>query len=177
ERALRDSVTFAAHDLLSDPPFAHLDLVSCRNVLIYLRSHAQERLVEGFHFSLRPGGVLWLGGSETIGRRTELFEARSRAHRIYRSIGAASPARHQVPSWTGAAGRQQLRPEGSEARTGPKLGRLVEQFVLHRLTTACVVVSRSFEILYFFGPTEDYLTRPHGEARMDLLSWVRPGLY
>lgn len=178
ERILRDVVTFAAHDLLSDPPFAHLDLVSCRNVLIYLQPHAQERLLERFHFALRPGGVLWLGSSETIGRRTELFEARSSPHHFYRATGDAQPPRYRAATWvgTGPTGPG-FRGERSEARAGPKVGRLVEQLVLQRFTSASVIINRSLETLYFFGPTEDYLTRPQGQARMDLLSWVRPGLY
>ncbi|HEX5759148.1 MAG TPA: chemotaxis protein CheB [Thermoanaerobaculia bacterium] len=169
ERALRDAVTFAAHDLLSDPPFAHLDLVSCRNVLIYLEPAAQERLLELFHFSLRPQGALWLGGSETIGRRIDLFQEISGKHRVYRSIGLARPHRHHR-----ARRAAEVVPAPVET---PKVARRLEKLVLQRYTAPCVVIDQRLEILYFFGPTDRYLTQPQGEAKLDLLSWVRPELY
>jgi len=176
ERALRDAVTFAAHDMLSDPPFAHLDLVSCRNVLIYLEPPAQERLLELFHFSLRPQGTLWLGASETIGRRTDLFEEVSAKHRVYRSIGVARPARYRQARRVADAAPAHVVREGAMAE-GPVGARLIEKLVLQRYTVPCVVIDRGLEILYFFGQTDEYLTRPHGEAKSDLLSWVRPELY
>jgi two-component system, chemotaxis family, CheB/CheR fusion protein len=171
---LRDAVTFAAHDLLSDPPFPRLDLVSCRNVLIYLEPAAQERLLERFHFALRPGGTLWLGAAETIGRRTDLFVQVPGGRRIYRATAsgrahAYSLAARRIP-WVAPA------PAEAEPPT-PKVPRLIEKLVLQRHTSPCVVVGQEFEILYFFGPTDPYLARPEGEVRMDLLSWVRPELY
>ncbi|HUP41919.1 MAG TPA: chemotaxis protein CheB, partial [Thermoanaerobaculia bacterium] len=176
-RGLRAAVTFAAHDLLSDPPFPRLDLVACRNVLIYLEPAAQERLLERFHFALRPGGTLWLGAAETIGRRTDLFTQVPGNHRIYRSTGGG-PAH----SYTLAARRvRELAPApaSTPAAEAPalKVPRLIEKLVLQRHTSPCVVVGRGLEILYFFGPTDPYLSRPAGEARLDLLSWVRPELY
>jgi two-component system, chemotaxis family, CheB/CheR fusion protein len=178
DRELRDRVTFAVHNLLSDPPFAGLDLASCRNVLIYLEARAQERLLDLFHFSLRSQGVLWLGCAETIGGRSASFNEISGKHRFYRSVGRVRPDRYHVPHWV--AERVPIRglaPEPAGSQTGPQIVRRLEQLVLQRYTSACVVIDRSFRILYFFGPTGEYLTQPVGEARMDLLSWVRPGLY
>lgn len=175
---LRDRVTFAAHNLLADPPFAGLDLASCRNVLIYLEPRAQERLLDLFHFSLRSRGVLWLGSAETVGGRSASFNEISGKHRIYRSVGRARPDRYFVPHWV--AERlpiHGLPPEPAGPQTGPKVARGLEQLMLQRYTAACVVIDRSFRILYSFGPTGDYLSQPVGETRMDLLSWVRPGLY
>jgi two-component system, chemotaxis family, CheB/CheR fusion protein len=176
DRSLRDAVTFAAHDLLSDPPFARLDLVSCRNVLIYLEPATQERLLEIFHFSLGPQGILWLGGSESIGRRSDLFEEVSAKHRVYRAIGPARPGYHLTrPATRGAAvpKTREPRPPADSA----KAARQLEKLVLERYTSPCVVVDQGLQIQYFYGPTDDYLTRPHGEAKTDLLSWVRPELY
>ena len=171
---LRTAVTFAAHDMLSDPPFPRLDLVTCRNVLIYLEPSAQERLLERFHFALRPGGTLWLGSAETIGRRTDLFTQVPGGHRIYRATPtgrahAYSLAARRLPSVAPAP--------AVAAPPTPMVPRSIEKLVLQRHTAPCVVVGRGLEILYFFGPTDPYLARPEGEARMDLLSWVRPELY
>jgi len=180
---LRGAVTFAAHDLLSDPPFPHLDLVACRNVLIYLDLAAQERLLERFHFALRPGGTLWLGAAETVGRRTDLFTQVPGNHRIYRATAtgpthgyslAARRVRGIAPA--PAPGPAEAAGERAAART-PQVPRMIEKLVLQRYTTPSVVVDQGLEILYFFGPTDPYLTRPPGEARLDLLSWVRPELY
>ena len=175
-RTLRDAVTFAAHDLLSDPVFAHLDLVSCRNLLIYLEPEAQERLLERFHFALRPQGALWLGASETIGRRTDLFEAVSGQHRFYRPLGVPQNYRYHRPHRAAEAapvhsGRDDRAP------TATQLARLAEKLVLQRYSSPSVVIDQGLEILHFFGPTDEFLTRPHGGARLDLLSWVRPELY
>ena len=176
ERPLCDAVTFAAHDLLSDPPFAHLDLVSCRNVLIYLEPAAQEDLLELFHFALRPQGTLWIGASETIGRRTDLFAAVSGKNRLYRSIGLPR-AYHYHRSRRAAVAAPLHTVREREPAERPKTARLLEKLVLERYTSPCVVVSQGLEILYFFGPMGEYLTQPQGEARSDLLSWVRPELY
>jgi two-component system, chemotaxis family, CheB/CheR fusion protein len=171
---LRAAMTFAAHDMLSDPPFPRLDLVTCRNVLIYLVPSAQERLLERFHFALRPGGTLWLGSAETIGRRTDLFTQVPGGYRIYRATAtgrarAYSLAARRLPAVAPAP--------AVAAPPTPTAPRSIEKLVLKRHTAPCVVVGRGLEILYFFGPTEPYLSRPEGEARMDLLSWVRPELY
>ena len=91
ERQLRDTITFAVHNVLADPPFVDLDLVSCRNVLIYLEPPAQERVLELFHFALRPGRRLVLGTSETVGRGPTSSRW-SRQARFYRSIGGRDPA-------------------------------------------------------------------------------------
>jgi two-component system, chemotaxis family, CheB/CheR fusion protein len=171
-RDLRRTVTFAAHDLLSDPPFPHLDLVSCRNVLIYLEPAAQERLLERFHFALRPGGTLWLGAAETIGRRADLFAQVSSSHRIYQAT-EASRVHPLAPRRDRAAAARPAQP----AQPVTNVSRQIEKLVLQRHTSPCVVVGRGLEVLAFFGPTEPYLKRPQGEVRMDLLSWVRPELF
>ena len=178
DRSLRDLVTFAAHNLLADPPFANLDLVVCRNVLIYLKPEAQERLLELFHFALRPGGVLWLGNAETVGRRSDLYDTMAGAHRLYRSIRSTRAGRPAVPGWVASrAPVPGVVPQPELPPRQPSVTRLIERFVLEHLTVPAVAVNRSLEILHFFGPTEPYLKQPSGEARMDLLSWVRQGLY
>ena len=86
---IRDSLVFAVQNVISDPPFSKLDMISCRNVMIYLEPELQQRILSVFHFSLREGGYLLLGNAETIGQQTELFRAVSRKWRIYRRLGTA----------------------------------------------------------------------------------------
>jgi two-component system CheB/CheR fusion protein len=82
--ALRQCIVFARHDVIKDPPYGHLDLITCRNLLMYLEPTTQERVLERFHFALRPEGCLFLGNGEVIGRRSDLFAPLSRRWRIYR---------------------------------------------------------------------------------------------
>ncbi|MGC1952969.1 MAG: chemotaxis protein CheB, partial [Gammaproteobacteria bacterium] len=178
-REVREAVTFAAHNLLADPPFSRLDLVSCRNVLIYLEEHAQHRILQLFHFALKPGGLLLLGASEAVGRHESLFRTVSKKARVYRSMASTEGARHLALNW--AAGEsapfRALPDAPTPAPRGAKVSRFIEQIVLSRYTRACVVVTESFEIQSFFGPTHEYLVQPTGEARMNVLAWARPGLY
>jgi two-component system CheB/CheR fusion protein len=177
-REVRDAVTFARHNLLADPPFSGLSLVSCRNVLIYLEAHSQHRVLQLFHFALEPGGVLLLGASETVGRHGDLFETISTTARVYRPTAITKAARYPVlrrgSEPAGLLGSSRL---GIVGPRGPKVSRVIEQIVLSRFTWACVAVTESFEIRSFFGPTQDYLVQPVGEARLDLLAWAKPGLY
>ncbi len=92
-KALRDSVIFAVHNVLRDPPFSRLDLVSCRNLLIYLDRAAQQQVLEMFHFSLRPGGYLFLGTSETVDVAARFFTPVDKVHRLYRANPVGRPLR------------------------------------------------------------------------------------
>ena len=90
-------VLFAVHDVLKDSPFSRLDLVSCRNLLIYLDRAAQQEVLEAFHFAMRPGGFLFLGSSETVDATSRLFTPIDKARRIYRSNPVARPHRTLEP--------------------------------------------------------------------------------
>lgn len=173
---VRETVTFARHNMLTDPPFSRVDMVSCRNVLIYLEQHAQERVLELFQFALRPGGLLVLGSAETIGRRTDAFEIVSKPLRVYRSTAVTRAHASQLWSRRRARASKHMAPAPAPVQ-GPRLTRIIEQLVLSRHTSACVAINQSYEILFFFGPTHDYLSQPTGQARLDLLSWAKPGLY
>src|SRR6478672_2124243 len=102
---LRAVVVFTAQDVLADPPFSRLDLISCRNLLIYLRPEAQEKVLLLFHFALREGGVLMLGNSETVGSLDDRFEPISKKQRIYRRIGHSRPGEVDFPIGPGGGGR------------------------------------------------------------------------
>ena len=115
-KGLRDLVVFARQDLLRDPPFSRMDLITCRNMLIYIEPDAQRRAMALFHFALREGGRLFLGSAETIGRADDLFETVSKKWRIYRRIG---PTRHDVVDFPLLGGKMASgRPSPAVFRAG-----------------------------------------------------------
>jgi len=116
-KELRDVVVFARQNLLGDPPFSQLDLVTCRNVLIYAEAEAQKRAVATFHFALNPGGMLFLGSAETTSAAEGLFEPVSAKHRLFRRAGVRRPpvamaVGHAALPWASAS----PRPAGAEGR-------------------------------------------------------------
>src|SRR5260370_15034562 len=149
----------AVHSVRGDPPFSKIDLVSCRNVLIYLEGNAQQRVLELFHFALKPGGLLLLGGSETVGQHGNLFETVSQKTRVYRSMATTEAARHLHLHWAveralrGVTGAPASAPS---ARKGPKVSRIIEQIVLSRYRWACVAVTDSFSTQSFSCATPHY---------------------
>jgi PAS domain S-box-containing protein len=176
KRALRELVVFAPQNLLRDPPFSRLDLITCRNVMIYLEPEAQKRIVALFHFALREGGHLFLGNAETVGRYDDLFETVSKKWRIFRRIG---PTRHDIVDFPllGAPGRSPP-PEPTHPHADPpaRAAEAARRALLERYAPASVLIDRRGRILYFHGPTGDYLEPPSGEPTYDLLAMAREGL-
>ncbi len=174
---LRSSIVFSRHDLLTDPPFSRLDLISCRNLFIYLNPDAQRQVLARFHFALRNGGLLFLGSCESADVPADLFEAIDAKHRIYervttkRSTGAALPAIARAASRGGPANSNL-----TAAPRLPSLSELVERRILESYAPAAVVVNQQFGPLYYFGPIDRYLQISPGEAHQDLLSIARDGL-
>ncbi len=176
-KQVREPVTFAAQNLIGDAPFSRLDLIGCRNLLIYLEPDVQQRLLTLFHFALAEDGYLFLGPSETIGRQTELFEPVSRKWRIFRRIGPSRPERVEFPIV--ARAREEGRASGPEAAGGElprNYAELTRRLVLEDLGVAAVLVNRKYQILYFLGPTGRYLEIPTGEPTADLVAMAREGL-
>ena len=174
---LRGVVVFTVQDVLADPPFSRLDLISCRNLLIYLRPEAQEKVLLLLHFALREGGVLMLGGSETVGSLGDRFEPISKTQRIYRQIGHRRPGEVDFPIGPGGGARTlwpgRTHPaavEGTSARD------LTQRLLLDSYAPASVLINRKYECLYFSGPTDRYLRVATGEPSRDLLTMAREGL-
>ncbi len=182
-KAIRESVVFATQNLIKDPPFSKLDLVSCRNLLIYLEPEAQKRAIELFHFALREGGTLLLGNSETIGQGNELFTPVSKKWRIYQR---ASAPRHGHEDFSAfprsdlAAGEARamaaLATRGQTRTQQATLADLTQAQVLRDYAPACVVINDKCRILLFFGATGMYLEQPGGVPTQDLLNMARKGL-
>jgi PAS domain S-box-containing protein len=171
---VRESVVFAVHNLIADPPFSKLDVVSCRNLLIYLEPDVQKKALSLLHFALREGGYLVLGSSETAGPQADLFQEESRKFRIYRRVGPVRHDRVQFPA-AYAAHVPAERPPEPRAAAGQLAG-LAQQLLVERYAPACVVIDRKYEIVYFSGPTHDYLIQPTGPPTQDLLAKARGGL-
>lgn len=162
---IRDSVVFAAHDLMSHPPFSRLSLLSCRGVLGSVQPEIRERLVRLFHFSLDVGGILFTGSAADSGLAG--FETVSGSHGIYRKRDAARLQDVVFPVISG-------QPASPAPRSD--LADRARAQILARFVPACAVVDRTRSALYFSGETDQYLRVPAGEASRDLLQMARDGL-
>ncbi len=182
EKSIRDLVIFAEQDLLKDPPFSKLNLISCRNLLIYLNGELQKRLIDLFHYALAPGGMLFLGNSESIGDAAAMFEPLDRKAKLYlRKTDTALPLAPLVRALPHLAVIQPkvlpvvLKGIGS-AKKNPSLREITEQALLHDFTRAAVLVDAQGEILYFHGRTGKYLEPAVGDAVSNVLGMARQGL-
>ena len=171
--ALRATVIFTVQDILSDPPFSHLDMVSCRNVMIYMQPEAQAKMIGLFHFALRSGGILLLGSSETIGTTDGKFDIVSSLERIYRQAGRSLGGRFGISPNSGRS----LQPPpaiGQERTTEPRISvaDLCQRLVLETHAPAAILINRKYDCLYSLGPTGRYLHVPPGAPTQDLLAMV-----
>ncbi|MEW6219159.1 MAG: CheR family methyltransferase [Thermodesulfobacteriota bacterium] len=178
KKRLRESVIFALHNLIADPPFSRLDLICCRNLLIYLDTEVQQRILPLFHFALREGGFLFLGPSETTSQAQHLFRTVSKKWRLYKRIGSAIAVNAlQLPSpreETGQLFGQELQ---TPAVAGTfKLAETARRVLLERYVPASVLIDRKGRALYFHGSHEKYLVQPAGEPTTNILDMAREGL-
>ena len=173
---LRSSVVFGVQNLFADPPFGRVDLISCRNVLIYLESSVQKRVLDIFHFALRKDGYLFLGSAESSSGREDLFKPLSKKWRIFGRVGVA---RGDLLSLSLKIG--ELRPlstpvPAATALPSGHVTSIAQKLILDRFAPASVLIDSRNEALYFCGPTDDFLLRPRGTPTQDLLTMVREGL-
>jgi two-component system CheB/CheR fusion protein len=177
---IRAMVMFARHDVIADPPFTQLDLLLCRNVLIYFNATLQRRLIPLFHFCLRTGGNLVLGSAETVGRSQNLFRALFPQSRIYaRSEQRPAPGsvafpihrRSTAPSPSKELSVTTLPPPSSD-----NLQALADQVLLQTFAPAAVLVNSSGDVLYISGRTGHYLEPAAGKANWNIHVMAKPGL-
>jgi len=165
-KELREMCLFSQHSLIRDPPFSQLDLISCRNVLIYLDADLQKKLVPLFHYALRPGGFLFLGPSEGVAQSTELFESIDKKSRIFRRKDTLSRPLVEFPlSVRGAAQVPPLPPTSQpEAGSGTRerVGAAFERAILQDYAPASAVINERGEVLFVAGPLARYLALPVG---------------
>ncbi|WP_138935905.1 chemotaxis protein CheB [Roseovarius arcticus] len=175
--ALRNTVTFTVQDLLSDPPFSRLDLVSCRNMLIYLEAGEQEKVLHLLHYALREDGYLWLGSAESIGNLAQHYQRVQGTKHIYRRIGHGRLRARDTALSISSFARAFLP---RSARTGDSdrssLGAAVQRRLLEISAPATVVVDSMGQALYFFGPTDRYLRIAEGIPGDNISTMLRNGL-
>ena len=159
---LRERVVFAQHNVLTDPPFSRLDLVSCRNLLIYLDNSHQQRLLETFHFALREGGLLVLGTSESSGSNSQEFSTVDGKAHIYARRPGRSLARLSPRVDTAMADGITDLPQTRRRERQSTLTTAVRKSLVERYTPAAVAVNDAGEIVYFHGPVRDFLDQPEG---------------
>jgi two-component system CheB/CheR fusion protein len=178
-KELREMCIFSPHNLIKDAPFSRIDLLSCRNLLIYLNAELQSKVIPIFHFSLRPGGVLFLGSSETVTRHQNLFAAVDRRNRLFRRVETATRVlpefplavrqRHyELPAEAAAAA-------GRQAGLALSIGRRADQ-VAERYAPAYVIINPQFEVLHFSGRTGRFLEPATGAANLNLMNLVHRDL-
>lgn len=175
---LRENLVFSAQNLISDPPFSKLDLVTCRNLLIYLDSGIQRKVIELFHFALGRSGYLMLGNSETIGSSGHLFEPISKKWRIYKRLETSLPARANFPILPERRPWGRIYDPQSIDRPKPtaKPGDVIRDALLAKYAPTAVLITRSHDILYHYGDTGRYLQFAPGEHTSDIFSLAREGL-
>ncbi len=174
---IRERVVFAEQNILVDPPFSKLDLLVCRNLLIYLKPEAQNRLIPLFHYALKSEGFLFLGSSESVGRYLDLFEPVSKQYSIYRTRNHLVRRVVEFPT-SKRLERSVEEPEaaGQPERSGLNRGRAVEKVLMQEHTPACVLVNQRGEILYYHGRTGKYLEPAPGQPSLQIGDMAREGL-
>ena len=179
-KSIRDVCIFATHNVLKDPPFSRLDVISCSNLLIYLEPQLQKRLIATFHYALNNNGYLVLGKSETIGSSGYLFSQLDKKFKIYaKKRDAAAKAMFELSV------RNEEKPDPAFGRKlvaakikadEQDIDKIVDQVLLKKYTPSCVVVSQDLDIILFRGSTGLFLEPAPGKASLNLLKMARPGL-
>jgi two-component system CheB/CheR fusion protein len=174
-KSIRDMCTFSVHNLLKDPPFSRIDLVSCQNVLIYIEASPQRKILQSFHYALKPTGFLLLGKSESIGNATDLFQPLEKDSRLY--LKKLQPLPHRFsfaarPNTSSPVLNRQL----VEPRTETDVEREFDKILLSRYVPASVLINKDLEILRFRGSTTPYFEPASGKASLNLLKMLKEEL-
>jgi two-component system CheB/CheR fusion protein len=175
-KVIRDACVFSRHNVLTDPPFSRIDLISCRNLLIYLEPVLQKKVLPTLHYALRPKGFLWLGASETIGAYRNLFDAEDAKHKIYAKKLGAGSGPSTFPLQHGGITRAPFTPATSRTVEGADLPREADRLLSTRYSPPAALVSSDLEILQYRGDTGPYLAPAPGKASLNLLKMLREGL-
>jgi two-component system CheB/CheR fusion protein len=175
-KSLRDRILFAMHNLLRDPPFSRLDLISCRNLLIYLNRDVQVRVLQMFHFALKPGGYLFLGSSESAESVADYFIPVDKKNRIYRARGSGRPTHYQAPTGTHFGARipdqQRIKAVGKRHFSYAEL----HQRALAQFAPPSAVIDREGNIVHMSDQAGRFLRMAGGEPSRNLLNLVLPEL-
>ena len=177
KKRLRDMIIFAEQDLIKDPPFSQVDLISCRNVLIYMNQEIHKKLFPVFHYALNPNGFLFLGSSESPGEFERVFKPVDDNQHIYQKLPGHLNQTFEYPDVPKARSRKQnsttVQPKPS---TPGSIQDLIERTLLDKYSFPCAVINKNYEILYLYGQTEQFLALPQGKASLNILNVARESL-
>lgn len=176
---LRKMIIFAPQNIIKDPPFTKLDILSCRNLLIYINSNLQKKLIPCFHYSLKPNGILLLGSAENIGENVNLFYTINKKLKIFERKDGGSGVQAPMNFSSLPSGNEIIdnKPTHRDKKTLEfNISQLIEKILLKDYAPACVVINERNEILYVHGRTGKYLEPAPGKASLNILDMARPGL-
>lgn len=177
-KQIREHVIFAYHNVLTDPPFSRLDLVICRNLLIYLQPDAQQKCIDMFNYALNPGGFLFLGNAETIGNRSSLFKPVTNKHaHLYQKTGTRKPACISLPPGFSHGSTFKNCTKAKTIYDKKNAAELVHQRLLQQYAPAAVGIDAQWEIFCRNGPIHRYLTHTRGEETNNLLDHLPRNLH
>ena len=183
-KSIRDMCVFARQNVFSDPPFSRMDLISCRNVLIYLSPVLQKKVIPTFHYALKTGGYLLVGNSEgLLGAGADLFNLVDRKSKIYQKKSVSSPVTFGLIINPAAPVEPELdkpaanEKEQEQPKTPIDVQREADRLLLSRYVPSAVVINDALEIVQTRGRTSRYLELPTGKASLNLLKMARPGLF
>jgi two-component system, chemotaxis family, CheB/CheR fusion protein len=178
-KKIRDMIVFSVHNVIKDPPFSRIDLLSCRNLLIYMEGILQKKLLPLFHYALRPNGLLFLGTSESIGEFRDLYETVDAKGKLFRK--KEQVVERQAPYHIGHYGAT-IDYDGDRDKDVKELPdpldlqQAAERIILDAYAPPGVLVNQNYEIVHFMGQTERYLSPPKGRATFHILKMVRESL-
>jgi two-component system CheB/CheR fusion protein len=178
KKAIREMVVFAMQNAVKDPPFTRLDMLSCRNLMIYLEPELQNRLISTFHYALKPGGVLFLSPSESTGNHPELFSAINRKWKFYRAVHSALPMRLMLSDHPAAAVDSGSKEPGEATKVvkAANFSDFTRRVLLQSYAPASVVTDLKGNILFVHGETGRYLRPAPGQASLNVVDMAREGL-
>jgi len=176
KQEIRETILFTPQNLIADPPFSRVDLISCRNLLIYLEPDAQQRVFELFHFSLNPKRFLFLGRSESTDPDSTQFHEISKAWRIYQRSPAVGPGVSGYRFSPRTVRREEFPPASRGGVRNKGYAELVNATLLAEHHAASILVNASHQVLYVSGAADEYLSQPAGEPTGNLLDMAREGL-
>ena len=174
---IREMITFAQQNVAMDPPFTKLDILICRNLLIYLSTELQQRLLPLFHYSLKPGGLLFLGSAETVGSQTDFFSVpHGRSKLFWRNDIPAHNVSIAFPAHTTFNTYAPLLLESPMNTKTENLQHLADSLILQHCSTPAVITTDQGDIVYISGKTGKYLEPAAGKANMNIFAMIREGL-
>ncbi|MBI4303212.1 MAG: PAS domain S-box protein [Chloroflexi bacterium] len=176
KKELREMVVFAPQDFIKDPPYSKMDLICCRNLLIYLENEVQKKLAPLLHYALKPGGLLFLGTSETIGEASDLFTALDKKWKIYqRREAVVSPERLRFPTTFAPSFREPAVDQAARL-TDARLPGVTERIFLDNYAPTFAVIDEKYRLVYVRGRTGKYLEIASGQPSLSIVEMAREGL-